>query len=173
MEFELENSRHEVGGESRGLTASERKKARQRMIERYLDQGAGACWLQRPEVAQMAVEALKHFNGIRYELDEWVIMPNHIHLVLLPLANHSLSSILHSRKRLIAREANKLIGKTGESFWQPESYDHWIRSDEEMARIKEYVRQNPVKGRLCESADEWPWGSACRNAGKGDQETID
>jgi REP element-mobilizing transposase RayT len=131
-----------------------------RQIERYLDRGAGECHLRRPEVAAMAKEALLYFHEHQYVLDEWVVMPNHVHLILWPMPNHTLSGILQSRKRHIARQANLLLGRMGETFWQHESYDHWIRNDEEKFRIRRYIRNNPVIAKLCKSAEEWPWGSA-------------
>jgi REP element-mobilizing transposase RayT len=144
----------------------------QRQIERYLDLGAGDCHLQRPEVAQMVAEALLYFHEKQYLLEEWVIMPNHVHLVLWPMPNHTLSDILRSRKRHTARQANLLLGRTGDSFWQHESYDHWIRNDEEKARIRRYIRNNPVKAKLCKSPEEWRWGSACFAKGEEGGLTI-
>ncbi len=99
----------------------------QRQIERHLDQGAGECHLQRPEVAQLVTEALLYFHGKHYLLDEWVIMPNHVQLILWPMPNHTLSEILHSRKGHTARKANLILRRTGKAFWQHESYDHWIQ----------------------------------------------
>ena len=131
-----------------------------RQIERYLDQGVGACHLKVPEVAQKVAEALPYFHEKQYLLDEWVIMPNHVHLILWPMPNHTLSEILHSRKRHTARQANLLLGHTGESFWQPESYNHWIRHDEEKARISRYIRNNPVSAGHCASPEQWRWSSA-------------
>jgi putative transposase len=103
----------------------------QRKIERYLDSGAGACCLRRPDIADMVAEALHYYHTTQYLLDDWVIMPNHVHLIIWPMPNHTLSEILSSRKRHTARQANLLLQRTGEPFWQPEAYDHWIRNDEE------------------------------------------
>ena len=132
----------------------------QRKVERYLDSGAGACYLRRADIANMVAEALLHRHGTQYLLDEWVIMPNHIHLILWPIPNYTLSEILCSRKRHTARQANLLLGRTGEPFWQPEAYDHWIRNDEEKTRIRRYIRNNPVKAGLCARPEDWPWSSA-------------
>ena len=132
----------------------------QRQVERYLDRGVGACHLKRPDVADMVAEALLHSHEEEYLLDEWVVMPNHVHLILWPMPNHSVSDILRSRKRHTARQANLILGRTGESFWQHESYDHWIRNDEEKSRIRRYIRHNPVKAGLCQSPEEWRWSSA-------------
>jgi REP element-mobilizing transposase RayT len=131
-----------------------------RRIERYLDQGAGGCHLRRPEIADMAAEALRHFHDRHYLLDDWVVMPNHVHLILWPKPNFTLSEILKSRKRHTARQANLILGRTGETFWQRESFDHWIRDDQEKARIRRYIRMNPVNARLCQSPEDWKWSSA-------------
>jgi REP element-mobilizing transposase RayT len=131
-----------------------------RKIERYLDRGAGACHLRRPEIADMVAGALRYLHGEYYLLDDWVVMPNHVHAILWPMPNFTVSEILKSRKRHTARQANLILGTTGESFWQPESYDHWIRNDEEKMRIRRYIRLNPVKAGLCEMPEDWKWSSA-------------
>ena len=136
-----------------------------RCVERYLDLGTGECYLHRPDIARMVAQALLFFHEKQYVLSEWVIMPNHVHLVLWPMANYTLSAILQSRKRYTARRANLILGRSGESFWEHESYDHWIRSDEEKARIRRYIRNNPVKARLCRAPEEWQWGSAWKASG--------
>lgn len=138
----------------------------QRQVERYLDRGAGECHLRRPEIARIIVEALLYFDEKEYVLDDWVVMPNHVHLILWPLPNFTLSEILKSRKRHTSRQANLLLGRTGEAFWQHESYDHWIRNDEEKFRIRRYIRNNPVIAKLCRAPEEWPWSSAHAAAGK-------
>lgn len=131
-----------------------------RKIERCLDQGYGGCELHRSEIADVVAGALRYFDGQQYILHEWVVMPNHVHVVIWPMPNFTLSEILKSRKRHTARQANLLLGRTGQRFWQRESYDHWIRSDAEKARICHYIRMNPVKARLCASPEDWKWSSA-------------
>jgi len=133
-----------------------------REVERYLDKGSGACWLRRPDIADLVASALRHFEGERYDLRAWVIMPNHAHAVVWPMPNHLLGDILHSWKRFTSREANKILGRVGQDFWQPESYDHWIRNEDEKARIVRYIVNNPVKSRLCRAPGEWRWSSAWR-----------
>ena len=133
-----------------------------RELERYLDRGCGECWLRRPEIADLVSNALRFFAEERYQLRAWVVMPNHVHAVIWPLPNHTLTRILQSWKRFTAREANKLLGRTGLAFWQPESFDHWIRNDEEHARCCRYVVNNPVKARLCQAIEDWRWSSAWR-----------
>jgi type I restriction enzyme R subunit/putative DNA methylase len=131
-----------------------------RKVERCLDKGYGECLLRRPDLADMVAEALLYFHDEQYLLDEWVIMPNHVHVIVWPMPNFTLSEILKSRKRRTARQANLMLGKTGERFWQPESFDHWIRNDDEKGRIRRYIRMNPVNCRLCKAPEEWKWSSA-------------
>jgi REP element-mobilizing transposase RayT len=132
----------------------------QRKIERHLDQGTGACHLRKPAIAELVVEALHHYHGQQYLLDDWVIMPNHVHVILWPMPNFTLSDILMSRKRHTSRQAHRIRGTTGTSFWQRESYDNWIRDDEEKLRIRLYIRMNPVKAGLCKEPEDWRWSSA-------------
>ncbi len=121
-------------------------------VERYLDAGQGACWLQRPEIARVAADALRHFDGQRYELLAWCIMPNHVHVVVRPLGRHTLPQILKSWKGFSSTEANRLLNRQGE-FWQPEYYDHLIRDAHDLAHAVHYVLQNPAKAGL----NNWPW----------------
>jgi REP element-mobilizing transposase RayT len=131
-----------------------------RKVERYLDQGAGACHLRRADIADLVAGALSHFHESRYHLREWVVMPNHVHVIVWPMPNHVLSDILKSWKQFTSRRAKKVLGLGDEPFWQPESYDHWIRDDDEHARISRYVRNNPVTSGLCVRPEDWRWSSA-------------
>jgi REP element-mobilizing transposase RayT len=133
-----------------------------RELESYLDKSAGECWLQRPDIAGLVADALRFFADERYQLDAWVVMSNHVHAVLWPMPNHSLSRIVQSWKRFTAREANKWLNRTGETFWQPEPFDHWIRNEAEHARCCRYVVNNPVKAGLCAAPEDWQWSSAWR-----------
>ena len=134
-----------------------------RKIERYLDRGAGACHLRRPELADLVADAMRHFHGSRYLLHEWVVMPNHAHAIIWPLPNHLLSDILKSWKQFTSRRAKIILAMGEEPFWQPESHDHWIRNDGEKARIAQYIRNNPVIAGLCAGPENWRWSSAWRS----------
>ncbi len=129
-------------------------------VEALLDAGRGACWLSKTEVAELVARALNFFDGKRYELRAWVIMPNHVHVLVWPITGHTLSGILHSWKSYTSKEANKLLGRSGQTFWQAESFDHWIRNDAEHARLAAYVENNPVKAGFCKRPAEWMWSSA-------------
>lgn len=121
-------------------------------IESVLDDGLGACWMRRPEVAELVLEAVKFFRGDRYELPAASVMPNHVHAVVTPTHPHELPEILNSWKGYSARMANRLLGRTGQ-FWQAEYYDHLIRDEADLCRTIDYVLANPSAAGL----KNWPW----------------
>ncbi len=128
-------------------------------LDAYLDRGSGASFLKDPRVAKLVVDALRHFDGARYHLHAWCVMPNHVHVIfsVLPARTPALrlSSIIQSWKSFTAKEANRLLARTG-SFWQREYYDHLVRDDEDFVRCIEYTINNPVKAGLCERWEDWP-----------------
>ncbi len=118
-------------------------------LERHLDQSIGGCWLRNSAVAQMVEGALRHFDGDRYLLGGYVIMPNHVHVLVRPAMEHKLPDILQAWKSFTAKEANKLLGREGE-FWQPESFDHIVRNEQQLEKFSRYIQENPVKAGLGE-----------------------
>ncbi len=128
-------------------------------LDAYLDRGSGASFLKDPRVAKLVVDALRHFDGARYHLHAWCVMPNHVHVIfsVLPARTPALrlSSIIQSWKSFTAKEANRPLARTG-SFWQREYYDHLVRDDEDFVRCIEYTINNPVKAGLCERWEDWP-----------------
>ena len=132
---------------------------RVRNTERYLDQGAGECLLARPEIADIVVRALRHHAESRYTLHEYALMPNHVHLLLTPLGEHTLSDILQGMKFSAAHTVNALLGRAG-PLWQHESFDRVVSDDDEMQALAAYIRRNPVKARLCLEEENYPWSSA-------------
>ena len=89
-------------------------------------------------------------------------MANHVHLLVRPRV--IASRFLQTLKGYTAREANRLLGRTGQPFWQAESYDHSVRDDRESDRIKAYIENNPVKAGLVANAEDYLWSSAARKA---------
>jgi REP element-mobilizing transposase RayT len=131
-------------------------------VDGYLDAGQGECHLRRPEIAKLVADALRFFDGQRYDLHGWVVMPNHVHVVVWPRPPETLSRVLHSWKSFTSNKANQLLVRTESTFWQRESYDHLIRDEDDHARCMAYTVNNPVSARLCERAEDWPWSSAYR-----------
>ncbi|MBX3402616.1 MAG: transposase [Phycisphaeraceae bacterium] len=121
-------------------------------IERYLDAGHGACWMNKPEIAELIQNAVLHFDLERYRIFAWCVMPNHVHVILQPLPAHELPGVLHSWKSFTSLQANRLLGRSG-MFWQSEYYDHLIRDRTDLARQIAYVLRNPASAGLV----DWPW----------------
>ena len=113
-------------------------------IEEWLDAGFGSMSLARPEVSAVVEETLRFFDGERYALGEFVIMPSHVHVIVMPAPDVELSSVLHTWKSFSAKAANKVIGSSGE-FWQHESFDHIVRSEAQLLRFERYVRGNSAR----------------------------
>ena len=138
---------------------NEQERERRHRFEAALDQGYGACWLRQPEIARLIVTALQHFADTRYRLHAWVVMPNHVHVLITPIGNNSLSGIVHSWKSYTAKQANTLLQRNGE-FWQADYFDRFIRNAEHGEKTIFYIHENPVKAGLCAAAGDWVWSSA-------------
>ncbi len=134
-------------------------------VESYLDSSDKPSFLARPDIAAIVQQALLHFDGVRYHLLAWVVMPNHVHVILQPLSPHDLTSIVQSWKGWSAREANRALGRRGR-FWSVDYFDRYIRDDEHLARATDYLEMNPVRAGLRRSPEEWQWSSAKARAGK-------
>ncbi|MEJ5352645.1 MAG: TaqI-like C-terminal specificity domain-containing protein [Melioribacteraceae bacterium] len=116
-------------------------------IENLLDECKGSCVLKEERIAKIVADALLYFNNKKYILDDWVIMPNHVHILVKPINGYTLPEITHSWKSFTANEINKILGKKGQ-FWLHESYDHIVRNETAFNAIKNYIRNNPVKANL-------------------------
>ena len=139
---------------------------RRKRIEEYLDKSFGKCWLREPRIAELVQTALLYFDGDRYRLHAWVIMPNHVHALLTPSTSWSLSEILHAWKSYTTHQANRLLVRQGK-FWQEESFDRYIRDEHHFSAAVEYIEANPMKVGLCTKSEEWKFSSAAgRKAGE-------
>ena len=136
-------------------TADRPKTLRHKM----LDRGWGACWLRADPIARLVEDAFLTFDGTRYRLHAWTVMPNHVHVLFTVLSLASLGDIVSSWKRFTARQANRQLGRSG-AFWQTEYWDRFIRNERHFAAAESYIDQNPVKAGLVEHAQQWPHGSA-------------
>jgi REP-associated tyrosine transposase len=131
-----------------------------RQLDTALDSAkSGPLWLADPELAGYAEYPICRGAVLgRYDLHAYVVMPNHVHVLLdprLPLAK--ISSVI---KGVSARDANATLGRTGKPFWQDESFDHWIRNGAEFERIRHYIEWNPVRAGLVARPQDWKWSSA-------------
>jgi putative DNA methylase len=156
----------------------------------YLDRQSGDCWLEDERIAAVVRGSIYFLHSDRYRLHAYVIMPNHVHILFTPTLPElsedtsikadspsapppsdmpdigeqpdelsPLSSIMHSLKSFTAHRANEILCRSG-SFWQHESYDHWVRDQEQLARIVDYIGANPVRAELAVRPHEYFWCSA-------------
>ena len=129
-------------------------------LDRRLDEArSGSMYLRLPRIAQIVV--LSTHKGVElghYALNSYVVMPNHVHLLILPKI--APDRLMKSLKGSTAREANRALGRTGEPFWQKESYDHCMRDSREFERIRAYIQNNPVNAGLAATPEGFAWSSA-------------
>jgi REP element-mobilizing transposase RayT len=118
-----------------------------REYEAFLDRGVGACVLKRPELAQLVAESLAHFHAQRYQLGDFVVMPNHVHVLVGLLGDIQIEDVCYSWKKFTATHINRALGVSGR-FWQEESFDHLVRSPEEFEYLRHYIAENPRKAGL-------------------------
>jgi putative transposase len=133
------------------------------VLDRLLDDArTGPFYLRQHAIADMIVEAIRYNASVlgHYVLSAFVVMPNHVHLLATPAV--SLPKLTKSLKGITAKRANAMLGLTGSSFWQEESYDHLVRDDREYEKIRSYIEANPVRAGLVKQASDYRWSSASR-----------
>jgi REP element-mobilizing transposase RayT len=131
-----------------------------REFDRELDKSiSDPLWLKEPRIADVVDAGIRNVaeQGL-CRLHTWVVMPNHVHLLLTPLAPIAVTT--RAIKGPTARQANLLLGRTGSPFWQDESFDHWIRDEGEFEKVKRYIERNPVVAGLAKMESDWIWSSA-------------
>ncbi len=136
----------------------------------HLDKGYGECHLRDPRIAELVQDCLWHFDGIRYRLHAWVIMPNHVHVVV-EVWQVPLHTLVQAWKGFTAHAANHILGRGG-SFWQPDYFDQYIRDADHFQRVVRYTEWNPVAAGLANSPEEWSWSSARFRGAPGPQVPI-
>jgi putative transposase len=127
-------------------------------LEEYFDLGHGACELALPVVAQRMENILLHDDDRHCRLLAWVIMPNHVH-VLVELWTTPMGKLVQAWKKISADFVNARAGRTGR-WWQPDYFDRYIRDEAHFHKAVRYIEQNPVKAGLVKKARQWGWSSA-------------
>ena len=151
--------------ELRALPPERRDALRRQRIEAWIDAGHGCCLLRQPDAARLVQNAFLHFDGLRYRLLAWVVMPNHVHVLFEPYEGWPLAAIVGSWKsytgrRLAAHMPTAVQSNGTRRVWQREYWDRYIRDERHYLAAEAYVRNNPVKAGLVARAEEWPWSSA-------------
>ncbi len=139
----------------------ERNREWRKRIHEFLDRGHGECLLRDERLAKIVEDSLLHFDGDRYALHAWCVMPNHVHTLFTPLGTNRMSGIVHSWKSFTAHECNKTLARKGR-FWQREPFDRYIRNKRHFQNAVAYIEDNPVKAGLCDKPRDWVWSSARR-----------
>jgi putative transposase len=160
------------------MPESNRAVARRQWIQQFLDQGIGSCVLGHPDCAEIVQESLLFGDGDRYRLFAWVVMPNHVHVLIEQLPGWPMRKVVQGWKRHTSRRIHRLgfdlmapictaedveCNSTipgGSALWHRNYWDRYIRNDRHFAAAKQYVEDNPVTAGLVDSAEEWPCGSA-------------
>lgn len=154
---------HELERELLQQPATLRDRERRKKIEQWLDAGLGCCALRYPQMAEVMQQTLQKFDGERYRLIAWCIMPNHVHVLietLTPLAKIVQSWKSFTGRWALAHRAELGLGVPGNAFWMREYWDRYIRGEEHFYRVVDYIHNNPVKAGLCENSADWHWSSA-------------
>jgi type I restriction enzyme R subunit len=118
-----------------------------RRVQSCLDRGLGECHLREPACLAALRDELVRDDGRRHHLGDFVIMPNHVHLLITPVGGEKLELILKTIKGASAVACNRLRHRTG-TLWQADSYDHIVRSPEQWCAYREYIARNPLLAHL-------------------------
>ncbi|HEX9745581.1 MAG TPA: transposase [bacterium] len=144
---------HQDNLEKKGLSVNKRiNNLMRKNLDIILDKGYGSQILKEQELAEIVSKAMKFFDGDRYELYAWVVMPTHVHVLLKLIGDNHLSDIMHSWKSFTSKKINKILGKSG-SVWQREYFDRIVRDEDDFRTKLEYIINNPAKAGL----DDWKW----------------
>lgn len=137
-------------------TQSDTKRA---LIDSALDQSLSGYVFEKPEFADIMQDSLRYFEGKRYDLQAWCVMPNHIHAVVIVYPDALLGKVVQSWKQATALRINSILAKNGPVF-APDYFDRYVRDLPQAERLIHYVEANPVKAGLCAQAQDWRWSSA-------------
>ncbi len=116
-------------------------------IDRWLDAGSGECVLKDPRVSKIVAEALMHFDGDRYLMDAFVVMPNHVHALFRLAPGRSLEDVIQSWKSFSAKIINHALGRDG-ILWQREYWDRIVRDGAHRTNLQNYIARNPARAQL-------------------------
>jgi len=134
-------------------------------LQNWLDTGYGKCLLRQPQTSKLVEDALGFFDGERYLLGTYVVMPNHVHVLVRPVEGHSLSEILHSWKSFTSNQINEALQSRG-TVWLDESFDCLVRNEAQLEKYASYIRENPDKAGLKPSEFRLGGGKTVKNVGQ-------
>jgi REP element-mobilizing transposase RayT len=133
-------------------------------IAHYEDAGHGAAIFHDEACAMIVQDELLRHNGIKYQLYDWCVMPNHVHVLMMLLEEHTLAEVVRQWKGATSIQLNRLLGRSGR-LWQPDYFDRYVRDMDHYYNCRIYIRNNPVKAKLCQNPEDWPYSSAWKDRG--------
>ena len=142
--------------ELQGKPDEERKKELSGRCDRFLDTSRGSCLLREPHCAETVVATLRHDDGISYDLLAYVIMPNHVHVLIQQLQGKQLAKVVQAWKSVSAKRINALRSTSG-TVWQMDYWDRYIRDENHFCQAISYIQMNPAKAGLVEQPEGWPY----------------
>ena len=165
------NAVEQLAAELSSTPPENQQTQKRKHIEKWLDSGHGSCVLRNPDAAACVVENWQHYAGIHYDPIAWVVMPNHVHVLIRVYEGMSLGTIVKAWKSYTSRRINSFAAsqkpttpqrseKTTRQLWHREYWDRYIRDEKHFFAAVEYIHQNPVKAGLVSQAEQWPWSSA-------------
>lgn len=148
-----------------------RQTIKRKAIEEFLDKGFGSCILANKFCAEIVAENWKYFDSKHYELFAYVIMPNHVHLLVKTFEEYPIGGLVKTWKSFSAKAIRKLFREGGadyqpalpaillndKPFWQREYWDRFVRDEKHFNSSINYILENPVKAGLVNSWQDWPW----------------
>ena len=158
-----------IEAELRLLPPDRQDPERRRRLDAWLDAGHGSCLLSESAAAVCVVDNWRHFARVRYDLIAWVVMPNHVHLLIRTYQGIALGKIVQSwksytgrrlREQLMARTDSPPESPQPDGVWMRDYWDRYIRNEEHFQTAIRYIHQNPVKAGLVKDPRDWPWSSA-------------
>lgn len=117
------------------------------LYEKYVDAGYGSAVLRELELRQIVCDSLLKFDGDRYYLSDFVVMPNHVHFLVAFAKEEDLLRQAKAWKRYTGRLINEKLGRRGD-FWMPGQFDHLVRSERQFEYLRDYIADNPIKANL-------------------------
>jgi len=129
------------------------------ILEHALDRSDGFCPFKSDATARQMMAYLEAYDSENLSFDQWVIMPNHLHLITRPMVCRGVDDFIRAWRRFKSRSAramNQVLGRSG-PFWQASWYDRWIRDSVEWNRWSDYLARNPVKAGLCAQPEAYPY----------------
>jgi REP element-mobilizing transposase RayT len=134
----------------------EQSRRRFKMMEHYLDQSYGSCPLREPSLRFQLGRFLEAYDA-DFRFRHWAVMPNHLHLLTEPVRFASADAFQRAVKIFKMRSTvmvNRHVGDSGR-LWMKDGYDRWVRDADEYGRWIRYLRNNPVKAKLCTNPEDW------------------